>query len=87
MLSSFRRDFARATQVADIKELVTELERVSPEFKSEWRKHDVQASCTGVRKLIVDGRSQRFDHTTLTIDEDRHLRLVVYARQCENALP
>ena len=81
MLSSFRRDFARATHDAEIHALVNELERVSPEFKSGWRQHDVQASCTGVRKLIVDGRAERFEHTTLTIDEDRHLRLVVYARQ------
>ncbi|WP_239496292.1 hypothetical protein [Salinicola peritrichatus] len=34
MLSSFRRDFARATQEADIHTLVDELERVSPEFKA-----------------------------------------------------
>lgn len=80
MLSSFRRDFARATQEADIHELVDELEGVSPEFKAWWRRHDVHAPCGGVRKLVIDGKAEPFEHTSLTIDEDRHLRLVVYAR-------
>ncbi|MBB4731230.1 helix-turn-helix transcriptional regulator [Xanthomonas arboricola] len=80
MLSSFRRDFARATQEADIHELVDELERVSPEFKAWWRKHDVHAPCNGVRRLVIDGQPEPFEHTSLTVDEDRHLRLVVYAR-------
>lgn len=81
MLSSFRRDFARATQEADIHDLVNELEQVSPEFKTWWRKHDVHAPCDGIRKLRIDGQTEPFEHTSLTVDEDRHLRLVVYARQ------
>lgn len=76
MLSSFRHDFTRGTQEADIRELVNELERVSPEFKHWWRQHDVHASCNGLRKLVLDGQ-----HTSLTVDEDRHLRLVVYTQQ------
>jgi transcriptional regulator with XRE-family HTH domain len=85
MLSSFRRDFARATQEADIHELVDELEKVSPEFKLWWRQHDVHAPCSGTRKLMVDGQVESFEHTSLTIDADRHLRLVVYAQHqdCE----
>ncbi|NHQ92637.1 helix-turn-helix transcriptional regulator [Janthinobacterium lividum] len=81
MLSSFRRDYARATQEADIHALVEELEKVSPEFKRWWRRHDVHAPCAGVRRLDVDGEQVAYEHTTLTIDADRHLRLVVYARQ------
>lgn len=81
MLSSFRRDFARASQEADIHELVDELERVSPEFKAWWQTHDVRASCTGLRMMMIEGKAEPFEHTSLTVDEDRHLRLVVYARQ------
>jgi len=58
---------------------------VSPEFKTWWRQHDVHAPCSGVRKLIIDGQATSFEHTSLTIDEDRHLRLVVYARQQEGS--
>ncbi|WP_019750328.1 hypothetical protein [Pseudomonas putida] len=39
-----------------------------------------------MRKLIIDGRAEPFEHTSLTVDEDRHLRLVVYARQQEDAV-
>jgi len=81
MLSSFRRDFARASQESDIHELVDELEQVSPEFKAWWRQHDVHAPCDGVRRLRIDGQAIPFDYTSLTVDADRHLRLVVYARQ------
>lgn len=80
MLSSFRRDFARATQDADSRELVEELARVSPEFRDWWREHRVHAPCTGMRELLVEGRRQRYEHTSLTVDADRHLRLVLYAR-------
>ncbi|THT99612.1 helix-turn-helix domain-containing protein [Lampropedia puyangensis] len=83
MLSSFRRDFVRATQEADIQALVDDLQRVSLEFKLWWRTHEVHASCTGVRQLVLDGQPVPFEHTSLTIDEERHLRLVVYARQLE----
>lgn len=85
MLASFRRDFARATQEADIHALVNALEQVSPEFKTWWRHHDVHAPCHGVREMCIDGQVESFEHTTLTVDEDRHLRLVVYARQLKTA--
>ncbi len=34
-----------------------------------------------MRNLQVDGEQVAYEHTSLTIDADRHLRLVVYARQ------
>ncbi|NUW61511.1 helix-turn-helix transcriptional regulator [Cronobacter muytjensii] len=83
MLSSFRRDFTRASQSTDIAGLVDELEQVSPEFNAWWRQHQVHAPCTGVRRLLTDGQPVPFEFTSLTVDEDRHLRLVVYARQQE----
>jgi len=81
ILSSFRRDYARASQESDVQDLVRELEKVSPDFKRWWRQHDVHAACSGTRTLRVDGEPVAFDHTSLTIDENRHLRMVVYAQQ------
>lgn len=63
MRSSFRRDFARTTQEADMHGRVDELEQVSPEFKAWWRKHGVHAPCNGVRKLVIDGQPETFEHT------------------------
>ncbi|VEC78651.1 Uncharacterised protein [Raoultella ornithinolytica] len=83
MLSDFRRDFTRASQSSDIPELVNELEQVSPEFKTWWRQHQVHAPCNGIRRLLIEEQPVPFEFTSLTVDEDRHLRLVVYARQKE----
>ncbi|MOA51088.1 hypothetical protein D3C78_1741890 [compost metagenome] len=64
----------------DIAELVDELEAVSPDFKTWWREHDVHGACMGQRKLRVETLGDiAFEHATLTVDESRHLRLVVYA--------
>ncbi len=80
MLAGFRRDYARATQEADIHELIAELERVSSEFKDGWRRHAVPAATDGIHALVCDGVHRRHEHTSLTIDADRHLRMMVYAR-------
>ncbi|HLU02492.1 MAG TPA: transcriptional regulator, partial [Advenella sp.] len=66
---------------ADIHELVAELTQVSPEFKAWWRKHDVHTAGNSTRKLIINGKAEHYDHTSLTIDADRHLRLVIDAKQ------
>lgn len=83
MLASFRRDFAGSRQDADVRELVGELEAVSPEFKDWWRRQDVHAPCTGMRLLRIEGEPVAFEHTSLTLDGDRHLRLVIYAKAQE----
>jgi len=85
ILSSFRRDFAHASQEPDIQQLVDELQQVSPEFKQGWRLNNVDASCSGVRGFTIDDEVVFYEHTSLTINENKHLRLVVYARQDEPA--
>ena len=86
MLSSFRRSFASASDVPDIVELVQELERVSPDFKAWWREHDVHGSCLGLRSLNLGALGEvAFEHATLTVDENRHLSLVVYAPAPDDA--
>jgi len=80
ILSSFRRDFVRATQEPDIAALVKGLEKASPDFRKWWRQHDIHGPCQGIRNLEIKGVGHvSFEHATLTIDEDRHLRLVYYA--------
>ncbi|MFN3985820.1 MAG: helix-turn-helix transcriptional regulator [Rhodocyclaceae bacterium] len=81
MLSSFRRDFANATHETDIHALVNELKHVSPEFRHLWERHAVQMPRERTLELQVNGEALLFEHTSLTIDAERHLRLVVFARQ------
>lgn len=82
ILSSFRRDYARADGDPAIGNLVKELIAHSPEFRQWWHRHEVDAPCQGVRALELDGLGKvDFEHTSLIVDEGRHLRLVVYAVQ------
>lgn len=78
MLESFRRDYAGARDDPDAKALLSELEAVSPEFKTLWRRSDVTAPCTGRRVLNTQGDRREFEYTSLTVDGGRHLRVVVY---------
>ncbi|WP_282280855.1 helix-turn-helix transcriptional regulator [Pseudomonas sp. PS02302] len=86
IFSSFRRDFVQGTQDADIVGLVKDLERVAPEFCDWWNRQDIHGPCQGIRYFRLDGIGQMvFEHTTLTVDVDRHLRLVYYAPQLDGA--
>lgn len=80
ILSSFRRDFVRATQDPEVAALVKDLAKASPDFRDWWQQQDIHGPCQGIRNLCIEPIGQMvFEHTTLTIDEDRHLRLVYYA--------
>lgn len=85
ILSSFRRDFVRAAQDPDIGALVKDLEKIDSDFRSWWRQQDIHGPCQGIRYFRIDGIGQVvFDHTSLTIDVDRDLRLVYYAAKAEH---
>ncbi|MGK1439220.1 hypothetical protein ACRE81_26485, partial [Klebsiella pneumoniae] len=80
ILSSFRRDFVRAPQDPDIGSLVRDLEKVDPDFRTWWRQQDIHGPCQGIRHFqVADIGPVVFDHTSLSIDVDRDLRLVYYA--------
>ncbi|MNZ15252.1 hypothetical protein D3C78_321980 [compost metagenome] len=80
ILSSFRRDFVRATQDPDIAALVKDLRKIDPDFKRWWQQQEIHGPCQGTRHLHIEEVGDLvFEHTTLTIDEERHVRLVYYA--------
>lgn len=51
VVGAFRADAARAGAGAQIKALVEELTRISPEFESLWRENDVAAHADGIKRL------------------------------------
>lgn len=80
MLSSFRRDFVHASKESDVASLVRELESVSAQFSGWWSRQDINGPCSGVRHFSIESFGEvALEHTTLTIDMERHLRLVYYA--------
>ncbi|KAF0251043.1 helix-turn-helix transcriptional regulator [Pseudomonas putida] len=86
ILSSFRRDFVRAPLDPEIGTLVKELEKVDTDFRTWWRQQDIHGPCQGIRYFnVMDVGPVVFEHTSLTIDVDRDLRLVYYAAKQEQA--
>lgn len=83
LLASFRRDYAHATKEADIQALISNLQKASPEFRQGWQQHDFQEPCREVSAFLVDRNELIFEHTAMTIDADRHLKLVVYVQQLQ----
>lgn len=80
IVASFRRDFAQAPDDADMAALVDALLGASPLFAELWRRHDVHGCCRGERSFVIDGAgSVSYEHATFIVDEDRQLRLVIYA--------
>lgn len=80
ILASFRRDCAQAPEDEDMIGLVETLEQRSPAFRDLWRRHDVHGRCQGRRSFLVDDiGAVAFEHSTFIVDEEGHLRLVVYA--------
>lgn len=80
ILSSFRRDDIKASDDPAMPSLVQMLEGVSETFRTLWHRHEVHAPCQGRRWFNIEGVGPvEFEHTSLIIDESRHLRLVYYA--------
>lgn len=79
MLSSFRRDYVHAQAESDVTHLVRALEQGSAEFRDGWQRHAIDGACQGLRQFHLAALGPfSLEHTSLTIDADKHLRLVYY---------
>ncbi len=87
VLASFRRDFAQAPEDEDMANLVDMLNEISVDFKNLWIQHDVHGRCEGRRIFRRENEGEvTFDHTSFIVDEEKHLRLVFYARSLQNGM-
>ena len=85
IVASFRRDFAVSPDDEDMMTLVDGLVVASPLFAELWRRQDVHGCCRGQRSFIVEGAGPMpYEHATFMLEEDRHLRLVIYQPASEN---
>ncbi|WP_447878094.1 helix-turn-helix transcriptional regulator [Serratia fonticola] len=82
ILASFRRDYARAPQDATMLQRIQALSDVSPQFRQLWQQHDIHGRCQGQRTFLVAGAGEvTFEHASFIVDEENHLRLVMYSAQ------
>ncbi|HEI8865785.1 helix-turn-helix transcriptional regulator [Serratia sp. AKBS12] len=80
ILASFRRDYARAPHDATMQQRVQSLADISPQFRQLWQQHDIHGRCQGQRTFRIDGVGEvTFEHASFVVDEENHLRLVMYS--------
>ena len=79
LLAHFRCDLAAAPDDPDMLRLIEDLKKVSPDFRRWMEQPDLESYDWGVGVLRDDdGEQVDFDHQMLTVDEHRHLRMIVY---------
>ena len=78
-VAAFRADVARAGASANVKALVDELRRLSPEFEVMWRDNDVRTHGEGIKHLRhpIAGMLA-LEYSAFSVDGRPDLSLVVY---------
>ncbi|HEY4385593.1 MAG TPA: helix-turn-helix transcriptional regulator [Ktedonobacteraceae bacterium] len=79
VLAEFRADSARYAEEEWFKRLIADLQRVSPEFRAWWPRHDVRGRADA-RKDIEHPwvGCLMFEHTTLQVPTMPELKIMIY---------
>jgi transcriptional regulator with XRE-family HTH domain len=79
VVGAFRVDAARAGAAQEVKPLVDDLCRLSPEFRAMWRDNDVRAHGEGVKHLRHPVLGPlAFEYSAFAVDGRPDLSMVVY---------
>lgn len=79
LVAQFKYDVATAPEDPAMLEVIETLQSLSPSFRRAWIEPGGAVAQRGVSSVVdVGGALHRFHHETLTVDEYRHLRMVVY---------
>lgn len=78
LIANFRYDLAVAPENPALLSLVAELKRLSPEFRRWWGEPALGEYSRGIGSLLDGDAQLTFEHEMMTVDEHRHLRLIVY---------
>lgn len=79
LLAQFRYDLATAPDDPDMLWLVEDLKKVSPDFRRWIEQPSMESYARGISILLTDDDTRHsFTHEMLTVDEHRHLKMIVY---------
>ncbi|MBV9228500.1 MAG: helix-turn-helix domain-containing protein [Chloroflexi bacterium] len=79
VLAEFRADSARYADEEWFKRLIADLQRVSPEFRAWWPRHDVRGRSDALKDIehpLVG--CLMFEHTTLQVPTQPELKIMIY---------
>ncbi len=79
ILAKFRADSARYVHEEWFKRMISDLQRVSPEFRAWWPRHDVRGRADARKDIEhpLVGRLM-FEHTTLQVPARPELKLMIF---------
>ncbi len=83
LLAQFRYDMAATPDDPDMRWLVEDLKKVSPDFRRWIEQPSMESYARGLSSLLADDAQFRFAHEMLTVDEHRHLKMIVYFQQSQ----
>lgn len=79
VVSTFRREVARASDDPTLQELVVELCEGSAEFRKLWLQHEVRTYGTGIKHLLLpEGRKLDLEYSAFVVDDRPELTMVVF---------
>ena len=82
LLAQFRYDLAAAPDDPAMLWLIEELTKVSPDFRRWMEQPGMESYGWGASVVLADdGTHLNFAHQMLTVDEHRHLKMIVYFEQ------
>jgi len=84
VLAEFRADSARYADEKWFKSLIADLQRVSPEFRAWWPRHDVRGRNDTIKNIehpLVG--CLMFEHTTLQVPTQPELKIMIYTPRPE----
>lgn len=79
VLAEFRAESARYADEAWFKRLIADLQRVSPEFRAWWPRHDVRGRSDALKEINHPlAGCLKFEHTTLQVPTQPDLKIMIY---------
>ncbi|WP_274426088.1 helix-turn-helix transcriptional regulator [Chelativorans sp. YIM 93263] len=78
LLENFRCDLALVPKDPPMLSLIEDLKKLSPDFRRWWEATPQHTPCRGFETIATGSRSTSYQHEVFTVDEHRHLRMVVY---------
>lgn len=76
-VEALRHDLALVPEDPIMLQLIEELEKLSPDFRGWWSQRQDNRPVRGPNTIAEETSVRQFDQEIMTIDEHRHLRMVV----------
>lgn len=79
VLAQFRKDLAPVPDDPAVLSLIAELKKLSPDFRRWIGQPNMDSYSRGIGTILdADGKTLKYIHETLIVDEHRHLRMIAY---------